>query len=376
MSRMLSQSLLLLLRLSLLLLVLAPALAGATAARSATPLVESPWLQAISSAFLVVDMADGDIDGDGQSETVVCYQDSADNPSSAGGVAVLQKRRGVLVPVFHVRLDQTWCEQVQIRGRRVGMLLRSNTLDKKKSELVWTYGKELHWIGAPAHPLAGMRAEASSKLASGPEAVLDGNLETTWAEGIEGTGIGETVTLKLPRPMDIAYVGIWAGQGTSPRIYFESNRLYRGSIEARTAADLGDEVAGIDFSELGIDVGGDRTEFTLENRPQLTYIRVDKQDVTELEVRLDSVYLGKTRDDTHLAEIEIVPVLDLKETLDRARSLSAKRPAKASPEETAEQAPEATPDDAPPPAPKSNADAALERLDGEGRGLQLPVDDL
>jgi hypothetical protein len=375
MSRMLPQSVLVLLRLALLLLTVAPALVGATAVRSETPLDGSPWLQAISSSFLISDMTEGDVDGDGHNEVVICYQDSPDNPTSAGGVAVLQKRKGVLVPVFHVRLDHTWCEQVKIKGRQIGMLLRSNTLDKKHGELVWTYGKELHWIGSAGHPLAGARAEASSRLGASADAVLDGDLETTWAEGIEGTGIGEKITIKLPRPMDIAYVGIWGAQGTDPRTYLESNRLYRGSIEVRTAADLGDEVAGIDFSELGINVGGDRREFALENYPHLTYIRIDRKDVSELELRIDSVYLGRSRDDTHVAVIELVPRLNLRETLDRARELSATRPparkpAAAPADDDEEEEEEGS-------LPKSSdADAALHRLDGVGRGLDLAKDDM
>jgi hypothetical protein len=172
--------------------------------------------------------------------------------------------------------------------------------------------------------------------------------------------------------MDIAYVGIWGAQGTDPRTYLESNRLYRGSIEVRTAADLGDEGAGIDFSDLGLDVGGDRREFTLENYPRLTYLRIDRKDVSELELRIDSVYLGRTRDDTHVAVIELVPRLNLRETLDRARELSATRPparksasAPANDEEEEEALPKS-----------SDADAALQRLDGPGRGLDLASEDM
>lgn len=376
MSYPLGSSLIFMIRLSLPALLLAPALAAATSARGASAMTESPWLQAISSTFVVLDMAEGDVDGDGKNESVVCYQDNPENPYSAGGVAILGEQRGALRPLFHVRLEETWCEQVQVRGRQVGMLLRSKTLDKQRGQLVWTYGKEIHWAGSPGHALEGTTITASSSLdggAHGPQGVMDGDLRTSWAEGASGTGIGEKLTIKLPRAMDVAYVAIYPGHGGGARDFHDRNVVHRASIEARSAADLGDDVAGIDFSELGIDVGGDRVEFTLENRPQVTYIRIDKRDVSELELRVDSVYLGRRLDDTHIAELEIVPRLDLTETLDRARPLSAQRTTPTTPKVDDANATE----EAPAPAPgKSRGDKALEALDAQGRGLNLSVEDL
>lgn len=381
MSHLLAASVLAMSRLTLPALLLVPALAGATSARGEAQ-AKSPWLDALSSAFVVLDMTEGDVDGDGRSESVVCYQDNPENPYSAGGVAILGERGGAIRPLFHVRLEQTWCEEVQVRGRKVGMLLRSRTRDKTRGQLVWTYGKEIHWQGTPGHFLDGAKITASSSLAggaNGPAGALDGDLRTSWAEGASGTGIGEKLTIVLPRPMDIAYVAIYGGHAGGSREFLERNRVHRASIEARSTADLGDDVAGIDFSELGIEVGGDRIDFTLENRPQVTYVRIDKEDVSELELRIDSVYLGRTLDDTHIAELEIVPRLDLSETLDRARPLSAQRD-KAAPATTElEAAPakveEPKGSDATQPAALKPGDAALEALDASGRGLDLSVDE-
>ncbi len=131
---------------------------------------------------------------------------------------------------------------------------------------------------------------------------------------------------------------------------------------------MGDESAGIDFADLGIDMGGDRIEFSLENRPEVRYLRVDKRDVKVIKLRIESVYLGNRRDDTHIAEFEIIPMLSLRETLDRARPM-AKAPKK---EPDAGPAPEGELR-APPKATirddSDRANKALEDLDGDRRSI-------
>jgi hypothetical protein len=356
-------------RLSVLACVLVPALATAATARGAAS-KSSPWLEALSSAFVVVDMADGDIDGDGKNETVVCYQQNADDPFAAGGVAILRESGAGLMPAYHVRLDSTWCEQVQVRGRKVGILLKSSTLDKKNAKLVWEYGKDIAWTGDKGHPLYGIGVKTTSKKRGNSASMaFDGRLSTSWAEGEAGTGIGETITVRLREPVDVAYIGIYGGHGSGSRAYFDHNRVHRASLEAKTKADLGDEGAGIDFSDLGIDSMGDRIEFSLENRPQVTYVRVDKRAVTEIEIRLDSVFLGKRYDDTHIAEIEIVPRLKLSETLDRARPLNARRPkATKAPSDKKAPAPEK-------PSKGDTGDDTLDALDAQG-GSFIPDEDI
>jgi hypothetical protein len=353
-------------RISLLTLALVPALALATSARGAGS-KSSPWIQALSNDFVVVDMAEGDLDGDGSKDTVVCYQDDADS-SAAGGVAILRKTKGQLRPGYHVRLEQAWCEQVQIRGNKVGFLLKSRTLDKKRGQLVWTYGKDFHFVGDGKHFVDRARVDASSSAGGSltASAAVDGTIASSWAEGAKGTGIGETLTIKLRQPMDIAYVAIYGGHG-SKRGFFDNNRVHRGSLSTRTAEDLGDSLAGIDFSELGIGGGGDRIEFSFENRPGVHYVRVDRRRVQEIELRIESVYLGRKSDDTHVAEIEVVPLLTLSETLDRAKPVSVKRKKKKKLDDDEdikrirkEQ--------------QSKTKKALEKLDAEGRGLEIPDD--
>jgi hypothetical protein len=56
---------------------------------------------------------------------------------------------------------------------------------------------------------------------------------------------------------------------------------------------------------------------------------VNKKGVVELQLRVESVYLGDKRDETHIAEIEIVPLLGLSDTLDKATTVKPKAEASA-----------------------------------------------
>lgn len=367
------RGLLTMLRFLLPALVLVPTLAAATMARGSQATDDGPWLKALSDQFVVTDMASGDVDGDGAADAAVCYQVAPDNPDLGGGIAVLQRRRGVLRPGYHVRLDRAFCDKVKIADQKVGLLLRSGLGRAKAKQLVWTYGKDFAFPGDAGHPLEGVTIEASSTLkeeiARNAELAIDGDLTTSWAEAASGTGIGQTLTLRFPEPVDIGWVAIFPGHGAGRRAFFDHNRIHRGSFEARTKEDLGDEVAGIDFSELGIDVGGDRVEFSIENRPEVRYVRVMKQRVAQLELRIDSVYLGNKRDDTHVAELEIVPTLKLTETLDRAEPLRAAKAADKATGDKAGNKKGATPAEpatAPPTTPEKKAsrlDKAVDDLD-------------
>jgi hypothetical protein len=290
---------------------------GATRVQAAAT-DNGPWLTALSSKFVVVDLAKGDLNGDGADETLVCYREDVERTDQRSGVAVYTGKGTDLTPVFHVQLE-AMCEKVKVSGRKLGILLTGN------KQLVWTYGDDLKFRREKGSGLASMTVKASSSApAYPPEKVIDGDIGTSWAEGTSGTGLGQKITLRLPRPMNIGVIGIYSGIGSSSRSFFDSNRIHRGSMEAKTEADLGDTAAGIDFSALGIDSIGDRIDFTCENKPGVTYINVDKRGVVELQFRIESVYLGDKKDDTHIAEIEVVPLLGLGETLDKATQLKAK----------------------------------------------------
>lgn len=333
-------------------LALAAVAAGPAQAVAASD--NGPWLAALSSTFVVVDMSTGDLDGDGKDETVVCYREDTGRTQQTSGVAVFTGRAPDLRPAFHVQLDEILCEKTRVASKKLGILLS----DKK--QLVWTPGEELKMRGDKASLYAGTTAKATSAMpGAAADRAIDGDLGTAWAEGASGTGIGQTLTLTLPKPTDVGYVAIHSGSGAGSRAFFDANRIHRGSLRAKTEADVGDVAAGIDFSSLGIDAIGDRIEFTCENKPQVLYIPVNRKGVVELQFRIESVYLGDKKDDTQIAEVEIVPVLGLSDTVDRARAVKPK------------EAPTGADKPAEPPAPPPDTagDDALKKLDEGGRGL-------
>jgi hypothetical protein len=343
-------------------LVGVPTLLCASATRAAVASDAGPWLTALGTAYVVVDLSTGDLDGDGRDETVVCYRENLATTNQSGGVAVYAGKGQSQKPLWHVQLDKTLCEKVRVNGRKLGLLLANN------KQLVLTYGEEIHFRGTKGSAIKPKSVKASSTAGSqhAPEKAFDNDLSTSWAEGADGTGIGQFISVRLEKATDIGAIGIYCGDGSNKRSFFDRNRVHRGSIEAKTDADLGDTEAGFDFASLGIDAIGDRVEFSCENRPEITYVPFNKRGVVELEVRIESVYLGDKKDDTHIAEIEIVPRLLRTQTVDKA---SPARPVAAS-----ASAGDDEEDDDDGKGSDVDVDRATSRLDGEGRGIAIDDD--
>ncbi len=348
-------------RLATAFVLLAPALALGLPGRAATSSDNGPWLTALTSHYVLVDLQTGDLDGDGSPETVVCYRESLENSNGLSGVAILKAKSGApLQPVFHVQLEAA-CEKVRINGRKLGMLLKGTRDDQK--QLVWTYGEEIKFKGDRGARFsdAAVRAKSTLGPSSSPEKAFDGDLTTSWSEGAPGTGIGQTLTIRFAKPTDVGAISLFPGDGNGKRGYADHNRIHRGSIEVKTEADFGDQQAGIDFSSLGIDSIGDRVEFDCENRPEVKYIALHKKGVVELQVRIDSVFLGDKKDEAHVAEVEIVPMLSLSETFDHGTSLKNVAKETAAPKS----APSAKAKDES--APK--VEASVKALDASGRSI-------
>lgn len=327
-------------------------LSGAGTAASSSD--NGPWLNALTTAFVILDLTAGDIDGDGKDETVLCYRQDIATTDQGSGIVILQGTGVSAKPVFHVQLEAALCQKVRVANKKLGILLAGN------KQLTWSYGEEIRFKldKQAAVPFKSVASSSTLDSAHGADKATDNDLSTSWAEGAPGTGIGQTLTLRLSKAVDLGALGIYCGEGSSPRSFFDRNRLHRGSIQTKTEADLGDSEAGVDFSALGIDSIGDRIEFSCENKPQVTYVPVRRSGVLEIQIRVDSVYLGDKKDDTHIAEVEVVAVLDSSRTLDRAKDI--KKKAETEPMQAASK--DAT-------AADVDHDSATKQLDGDGRSI-------
>lgn len=75
---------------------------------------------------------------------------------------------------------------------------------------------------------------------------LDGKLDTGWSEGVLGSGIGESITYRLSKPMRITRIEIVNGYAKSPAMFAANARLRKAKI----STDFGDkEVTLKDLAE-------------------------------------------------------------------------------------------------------------------------------
>lgn len=85
----------------------------------------------------------------------------------------------------------------------------------------------------PKRPLWLQSATATSTLREAtlatdfynPTAAADGLLETTWAEGVKGPGVGEALTLTFTTPLSLKAVQIAAGCGVNAKLWKLNERL-------------------------------------------------------------------------------------------------------------------------------------------------------
>jgi hypothetical protein len=361
-------------RISLMAIALLPAVATAASARGSTPPQKTAWQTAIADSFNVQHTTTGDLNSDGITETISCYLEEKSSGGSDSGVVIFQNRGSLESPVFHVVLKDSVCKQLKVKGSKLGILSLKGA---SKEKIIWTYGKEIVFSSDVRHPLNPETLKITSSdqgyATENERSVLDGKLDTSWSEKTAGTGIGQTITIRFSSPQEIGYLGIFAGHGGGKREFYDHNRVHRMSILTQTEADLGDDDAEIDFSDFGIDIGGDRIEAVIQDKGALTYIPVGKKNVLQIEFRIDSVYLGKKRDETHIAEIEIIPSVG-KNSLSAKPLPLAKRPGKSNVSPRKESAPSqkvnATGQDR-----KERIDGLLDALDSTGRSV-VSTDDL
>ena len=127
----------------------------------------------------------------------------------------------------------------------------------------------------------------SFKKDYGPHKVLDGDKSTVWAEGIEGPGYGESITLYLDSVHTVKQLKIVNGLINSSDGYYKNNRV--ASI-ILTFSDGTSQTANL---------SDDNTGYQVINLSQPVQTSC-------LTITIDSVYSGYKYDDTCIAEVVVL----------------------------------------------------------------------
>ncbi len=139
-------------------------------------------------------------------------------------------------------------------------------------------------------------ATASSTLASvkpgryDPQKAIDWQRDTSWAEGADGAGVGEWLTLTFPGTIEVYTIGIDVGFDRDAYIFAQNNRLKTATVEFSNG-----ETVSLEFAdERGIQ------EKVLARAPggaiETTYVKII----------IDDVYPGSVYDDTCLSEVQVL----------------------------------------------------------------------
>jgi hypothetical protein len=145
----------------------------------------------------------------------------------------------------------------------------------------------------------GLTVEASSTLVEGARSygaalAVDGDLKTAWCEGVEGDGVGQSLTLRWPKGHVVEAAEIWGG-------YFLDDRRLRSN--GRIAAFSLDEAA----APRTFAVADVPAEYPFDNRTPwggLFELRVTGAE--QVVLTIDAVHAGTKHRDTCVSEIRLL----------------------------------------------------------------------
>jgi hypothetical protein len=270
---------------------------------AAPDVLRSPEGEALQRDFKVLKTVEADLDGDGKAEHLLLFRDQG----NGGGLMMMKARGSAFRQLGCLYLEGHTPLDAELNGKDLAV-----TLENIEKPLLLTVGKELGLRDGEGDPFAGVKVTASSTLKGGEHAAAnayDQALTTSWAEGKDGTGIGESLTLEFKKPVAVGMVGIFSGAAGSAKEFKESNRMRRAVLEVQSPSNVGDDSANLDFADLGIESGGHKAEVALANKQEMKFVRLTEEDVVRLTIRVESVYLGDKKDDTHITEVSVCQLL-------------------------------------------------------------------
>lgn len=117
---------------------------------------------------------------------------------------------------------------------------------------------------------------------NGPEMAVDGDEVTSWQEGVEGPGIGETIYYKLDQEQPITYLTFKLGNWRNDKYFYGNNRPRTLTIT-------------LDDYSFQITFPAEQREYVVQVDPPYP--------ASYIEYRIDDVYKGSSYDDTCIAEL-------------------------------------------------------------------------
>ena len=121
-------------------------------------------------------------------------------------------------------------------------------------------------------------------LQYGPEKAIDGNLSTSWVEGVGGPGIGESLTLDFRHPVHVTRFGIDVGYDRDDQVFEKNYRVKK---------------VRLGFSD------GSSSELSFEDRRGIQFINVPEKITGKIEIVILEVYPTGKYEDTPISEVQI-----------------------------------------------------------------------
>lgn len=128
--------------------------------------------------------------------------------------------------------------------------------------------------------------------------LVDGNVETAWAEGVAGVGIGESITLHLKKATEIHEIDLLNGYFASADLYDKNGKV------SRVRVDLGN--GQVKEENLFVYVVGDVIEQDLAMQMYSGSIEWKEPVTTDtITITILDAETGDEHDDTCISEIEV-----------------------------------------------------------------------
>lgn len=118
-----------------------------------------------------------------------------------------------------------------------------------------------------------------------PHVLYDGQLWSSWQDGVDGDGIGENITFNFDRAYNVRYLILRLGNWYDTDDYY-----YRNNRPSKMTFILGDDKFDVDFPDQ-------KTEFTLELSEDV--------EASGLQMIIDGVYPGTMYQDTCINEVDV-----------------------------------------------------------------------